>query len=64
VRHSKSALARAKGLRRRIDALRAMVAPRVPQVDPHDLDLILWNVLRPANRRDWLVRRPRDGRQP
>lgn len=42
---------RAEEYGRRLRALRAKVAPKVPGIDPHDLDLILGCLLKPPAKR-------------
>jgi hypothetical protein len=48
---------------KQIDDWQRRLAPRLPDVDPHDLRMILRSILQPASiPRRWLLRRTGDGR--
>ncbi len=47
----------------KIDEYQARLAPQLPDIDPHDLRMILRSLLQPACvKRRWLLRRTKDGR--
>lgn len=46
-----------------IDAWQEKLAPRFPEIDPHDLRMILRSLLQPKSvPRRWLLRKTKDGR--
>ncbi len=56
----RKAVKRSAKLAREIDAWQRKLQPRLSDIDPHDLNLILWSILRPkygGQRRLFLRRR-------
>lgn len=48
---------------RQIDEWQRRLAPRFPDIDPHDLRMILRSLLQPPSvPRRWLLRKTQDGR--
>ena len=48
---------------RKVDLWQARLAPQFPEIDPHDLRMILRSIFQPASvPRHWLLRKTEDGR--
>jgi hypothetical protein len=48
---------------RQIDMWQHKLAPKLPDIDPHDLRMILRSLLQPPSvKRRWLLRKTKDGR--